>query len=101
MNPKLELSIRESVAVKTGVIYQELTDYFDNSADTVNARALYFKLILEYDVAYQSQLAVRFNIQINKLRSMIDKANENIYKECVEYIQKITHPFYGTETAGK
>ena len=95
MNPKIELSIREAICVKTGVIYQELTDYFNNSADTINARALYFKLILEYDVAYQARLAVRFNIQINKLRSMIDHANEKHYKECVEYIQKITHPFYG------
>lgn len=101
MNPKLELSIRESICVKTGIIYQELTDYFDNSKDTIQARSVYFKLLLEYDVCYQAQLAVRFNIQINKLRTMIDCADLKIYKDCVNYIAKITHPFYGTESATK
>lgn len=101
MNPKLELSIREAIAVRTGVIYQELTDYFDNSKDTIEARSVFFKLLLEYDVAYQAQIAVRFNIQINKLRAMVERANLKVYKECVDYIHKITHPFYGCEAQMK
>ena len=48
MNPNLELSIREAVGVKTGIIYEEILDRFNQTTEVENARAIFFKLLLEY-----------------------------------------------------
>ena len=98
MNPNLELSIREAVAVKTGVLHFEIADRFDETTEVENARAIFFKLLLEYDIAYQAQLCVRYNLQINKLREYIDKASKIIYRECEKWIALINNPTYGDVT---
>lgn len=95
MNPNLELSIREAVAVKTGVLHFEILNRFDQTTEVENARAIFFKLLLEYDIAYQAQLCVRYNLQISKLHSYIDKVDKYIYRECEKWIHLITKQTYG------
>lgn len=95
MNPNLELSIREAVGVITGVIHQEIADRYDSSRETENARSIFFKLLYEYEIAFQSQICVKYNIQINQLRNYIERADAKIYQLCEKWIAKINHPTYG------
>ena len=95
MNTNLELSIRESIAVITGVLHHEVIDYFDQSPETENARALYFKLLMEYSIYHPAQLAHRYLVPVKKFQQYIANADMNLYRKCEQWIFKITKPTYG------
>lgn len=86
----LELSIREAVAVKTGVMYFEIIDTFNQTTEVENARSIYFKLLNDYNSAHYSQLCVRFNLERKKLRAYTDRADKRIYSMCENWIYEIT-----------
>lgn len=95
MNTNLELSIRESIAVVTGVLHHEVIDYFDQSTETENARALYFKLLMEYSIFHPAELAHRYLVPVKKFQQYIANADMNLYRKCEQWIFKITKPTYG------
>jgi hypothetical protein len=95
MNTNLELSIRESIAVITGVLHHEVIDYFDQTTETENARALYFKLLMEHSIFHPAELAHRYLIPVKKFQQYIANADMKMYRKCEQWIYRITKSNYG------
>ena len=99
MNTLFELSIIESVAVKCGVLHDEILDHYNQSKEVEDARSIYYKLLFEHSLQHPTQVATMHGITLKRFQHYITMAQSNmiIYRKCEAWIYKITNPKYGKD----
>lgn len=88
-------NIVEAVAVKPGILIDEIKDNFNQTSDVEMARCIYFKLLVETGYSERVICAIH-DINLHQLRNYCERSHKFglIKTECERWINIITQPDY-------